>query len=97
MQKLRQGLNINLKRLHLRLIPRLQHRWKNKVPERGTFKLKIKNWTAVEKVEKEMEKEDSLYVYDDQFHDHLGTVDDEGKRQGFPKNQPAISITRGLE
>lgn len=33
-----------------------------------------------------MEKEDSLYVYDDQFRDHLGTVDEKGKRLWvFPK------------
>jgi cytochrome c oxidase accessory protein FixG len=31
-------------------------------------------------VVKDMEREDSLYVYDDQFRDHLGTVDEKGKR-----------------
>ena len=34
----------------------------------------------MEKVVKTMEQDDSLYGYDEQFRDHLGTVDETGKR-----------------
>ena len=34
----------------------------------------------MEKVVKTMEQDDSLYGYDEQFRDHLGTVDEKGKR-----------------
>lgn len=42
----------------------------------------------MEKVVKEMEREESLYVYDDQFRDHLGTVDAKGKRLWVHPKKP---------
>lgn len=42
-------------------------------------------------VVKDMEREDSLYVYDDQFRDHLGTVDEKGKRLWVYPKKPTGS------
>lgn len=43
---------------------------------------------------KKMDNSESLYIYDDQFRDHLGTVDEKGKRLWVYPKKPTGSLHR---